>query len=688
MGFMMKIRYMLTLFLSIIVLSGSAHALSTTSHLYLFLSQYINQSVIGSSSFANATINTSSYSIMQISSYQYIVINTTKSQYSFVEDNNTSYLVLKPYLLANLQPNETDVLELNASMNIFRSSGQTLLSQCITVTGLDHLTCTLANECQSCEAVPICNDYLKETDGPTGPVGEGVMNFSIHYNQLNSSYNEYFSLASSLNASNAAAKLAELSGITDNISSESTEISENPLFPPPANFTASEAASCINYNPNSAPWYCYSIGLCQVPNFNRTALSNAQVAIYSLQSLSLSNSSIQSIADNATTNANIYLGPAVITEFSSIEQRFYPQYNSTTKNASALLGFYYNKSLAESLTVLQNTFSELLAHSTQMNITQYNATIAVQLQNVSSMYSSLYSSYKQIIDLSSNNSVGITLHEIDYREQPASLSRIAAEQQSINTQLNSGINSTQGSSIYQNESAIKGSLGFIAPSTVGSFIKSADGGFIGSILSGSNASIPAKLSAAPLYALIVSLIISIIVIVIVYFTTYHRFKRKRRLHLHRKAKRAWLALFLAIVVILAIYSISTYAYASAANSFLPASSFFNSVKSHTIVFIAMNGSAMSNQSLINCESALSQILTSKNKTVKEVDIQNYSCVSSGTFDEPCYDQMLSSDNPIIVISQGKANQIVYKGLYGYTLYASGLPATGSSCLLGKLFEVN
>ena len=84
-----------------------------------------------------------------------------------------------------------------------------------------------------------------------------------------------------------------------------------------------------------------------------------------------------------------------------------------------------------------------------------------------------------------------------------------------------------------------------------------------------------------------------------------------------------------LVVILIIYTYTTYSFAAGANQFLPFSSFYSSVKSGTSTYIALNGSAADNLSIASCVTTLQTYLKNAGKSVQIIKLTNYSCLSHG-----------------------------------------------------------
>jgi uncharacterized membrane protein YidH (DUF202 family) len=684
----MNFRILLAFAVLLPLMAGEAHGsgVAVGAQLHSFLSQYVPNSTIDSSSYYNASIGQDSYVIIQQGTYSYAVVNTTKG-YSFVLNNQTAFLVLRPFLLSQFYPSNSEINYLNNTLHAFETEANPPLADCLTETGLVQYTCTNANSCFSCSAVPVCRKAMAQTGGPSGTLGLGIMNFSYYYGILNGSYRSYYSTLSSMNQSNIATSLARLSGIVSDISSVSSTMPNNPIFPLPASFPPSELSSCNSYSATSAPWYCQSLGFCEATTFNATALSSLQSSIAALQAMPLSNSSIYSIAANATEAARQYMQPLIIKQFNGVINSTYGRYNSTIRNATSLLSKFSNQSLANSISALEADFSMLKAYNTSRNASYYNQSIEALLSNVSVLYSSVHSSYAALQSLAANNTAAILSSELNYKNVPQGLSSIASEQQSINAQLASGINSSQYQSMYANLVSIKQRFSALGPISLASAVKGIDGYPITQLLSGSGATVQQKISTTPAYAFLISLLIAIVIILVVYMGTFHRLKRKRKLRLHPRARRAWILLFVAMAAIGVAYALVTYSFAQSANAFLPMSGFLNSVSSHSTVYIAFNGVAV-NSSIVNCSDSLRQTLVGEGKVVHVITISNYSCVSAGSSASGagCFNSILASGDPVIVMG-GSGSGISYKGMYGYTLYASGYPASGSYCVLNDIFKV-
>ncbi len=679
----------------------SANTLAYNTQFHVFLAQYLSPTTISSSVYYNQSIGNDTYVIMQLSKVQntYVIVNTTNNAYSFVLDNSTAYSLLRPLILVRYYPNSTVLNSLNALMLSFQQTAAPPLADCLVETGLNTgLTCTLANGCASCQIVPVCRKFLAATSNyatsnstASLPVGSNlavvsISNFSVAYSNLNSSYNSYFSLLSKINQSNAHSTFQLLHTSVNRLSNISTNLPHNPLFPVPQGFNPSNFSACTSYVTTQAPWYCNAVGYCRATSFNSTKLYLISATLTNLAALPLSNTSQHAISENATLKAFSLLEPSLQTSLTAIIDANYGMYNATTANSTALLGVYYNASLLNATTALQGTFTKLVGYDFHINASTYNATLASQFASLSLIYIPLNAQHNTLEAITTNNTALVLQRELEYQSEPSSLASLAYSQQSLNDLLVSGINSSQYAAIYAQLKTVQSGLNAIgAPTSMPAFIKKVDGGFVGSILGGSNAPVPDKLSAAPLYVFLLTLAISIVVILAIYFGTYHHLKRRNRLRLHAAAKRAWLILFIVLFVVGVAFSYLTSTYAAQANTFLPVDGFIAQIASHNTVFIAFNTNATAaNQSIRQCAATINDTLSDLNKTVDAIVIQNYTCIGSNPY---CFDQILASGQPVIVLTQSPVSYVTYKGMYGQTLYAGGEAASGSQCYLNGILNV-
>ena len=717
---MSKAFLAILLFISAISIAAASGTSNTPVTARAFLSTYISNSVINSSVFSNFTYSNNNYSLIKLPSGKYMLMNDTKG-FSIVLNDSAAYAILHPYLVNKYYPNATLVSLLTSSMQSYRSQAQPPLADCLVETGLDVFSCTVANNCQSCLAVPNCgrrpDNPFSETGGATGPFGEAIMNFSSHYNELNSSYNAYFSMLSRLNKSNIGGLLPALADEVANISSVSRSLPQNPLFPLPSNFSVGLLASCSNYIPSQAPYYCVDFGYCEATSFNSTKLANIQTMLSSLSSLPLSNSSAKAFSSSAVSTADSYVQPVIVAKETALFDAFMnyssPIYNSTLANATSLSSRISNSSLQGSIAAFEAVFSNIKSSGIEQNITSANASFASAVKNLSASYSKIEALYAPIKSEQFNNTVELLYDQLNYQVPPPSIASLSVQQQRINAEMQGQVNNSQLYRIKGMLDALHSNITQSSPISLPAFVKTFDGGFVSSLLYGSSSTIPSKESSAPLYTALFSFLIGVILIAVFYVLTYGRLNRKKKIRRSKKVIRAWIYLIVLLIVLDLVYASVTFAVAASANSFMPLSSFASALKSSNTVVLAITvpkanvsiGSTgipnlTSNSISVfgrptslssECADSVLSNLTAAHKLVVSALVSNYSCaisdMSGNLSGSECYNKMLASNDPMIIINQtGNSSSISYKGLYGTVLYASGEPAEGNSCYLSGIVK--
>ncbi len=682
----------LTALLLFSMVALQAHA--SGAGLNVFLRQYINQSTINSATFYNESVGAGNYSIMGLLNGQIVVINQTGG-YKFVLNNTAAYTVLRPWALSTFAPSNASLSQLYGHMHTYEVTAAKNLSPCLQITGLNQKgsTCTAFNGCYSCASVPICKKAMQAYGGPSYAFAYQIGNLSIQYDALNASYNAYYSALTSFTPSNAYQSLLELQKATANVSNDAAILKTNGLFPPPPGFNPSIQRSCPALPSNNSPWYCQIFDFCTYPYFNASQIYTIQASLTNLLSEPLSNGSIEGVAANATGAALSYLAPQEKVQLNVIIGQQYGRFNATFANASLLSSEYYNLTLQSRLAAYRKTFTDLLAYNLRLNATGYNGTLNAQHDNLTLIYNTVYAHYNVVHSLANNNTAALLVKELDFQIEPPQLASLSFLQQSINTQLAAGINESSYNGIYAKLVQVKSGIGImVAPITGPTLVKYIDGPIITALLAGSSAPVPAKMASGAFYVLIISLIVVAIIAVLVYFLLFRRLSKRGKVHLHQRAKRAWMLLFIAIIVIGAVLSYLLYAYAQQANGFLPISGFISQLNSHSSVVIAYNGSAASSDaSILQCTATLQQTLQSSlGKQVGTVTLDNYSCVSSSNsiYSQPnCFDQLLASGTPVIVVTENANSSIIYRGIYGHALYAGGAAVSGPECQLNAVIKV-
>ena len=687
---MMKLLAILLVFLALAVqISYSAPAsVSISGSLSSYLSQYVPNSTISSASFYSQDVGNSSYVVMKSGS-NYLVINATGGRFSIMVNISQVSAVLKPYLLSAYYPSQDYFNNISAEMHSYANQSYSSLKDCLIETGLNAYTCTAGNFCLSCQTVPNCKRVLTATGGPTDVFGMAIMNFSKNYDSLNSSYNAFFSTVSGTNESNIGSRIGALSSLYSNISTLSTEMPNNPLFPLPQGFNKALLSSCYTYVQSQAPWYCFAVDYCGYPSFNSTDSASISAQLNTLEALPLSDSKVSSAASASVAYADSFVQPVVTheleAEFGAFLNSTYPKYNSTLSSALFLNSMYSNATLSSYISQIQATFSLILNKTINQNITAAGSNMTSLLNRLDSLDSKIDAVYMPVYNGSINNTALIAKQELNYLHVPYSLAELAASQATINAELNSRVNSSSLALISSSISKIKSSAsGYNPIFSASSFVKSFDGPLVSSIVAGSSGSISSKLSSLPFYSALISFIIGLVVIFAIYSLTYSRFKKRHKIRITHRTRRAWRSLFIVLIILLLVYVYATYAYAASANSFLPINQFLGSIRSSHSVIVAANLSHSINSSTLQCAVSLNNTLSSMGKKVDIVGIVNNSCTISNSSSAQCYDRLLASQEPIIYLN---SLGTYYRGMYGNVFHVSGALENGSSCYVDKIISL-
>ena len=686
---LLPLLLVLSIFAAVQLAQSAPTSTTVNNSLGTFLSKYVPSATVSSSAFFSQSVGNSSYVVMKSASGKYLVINVTSGRYSILTNASQISTVLKPYLLAIYYPSQSVFTNLSASMHAYINQSSPPLSDCLIETGLNQYTCTAANNCFSCQTVPNCKRVLSAAGGPNGVFALGIMNFSSHYSLLNQSYNGFLSDLSKLNESDFGSEIGSLSTFYRNISSLSAELPRNPIFPLPKNFSPSQFQGCNAYITTEAPWYCVDLGYCQYTTFNGVLLSSIGAQLNSLESLPLSDSAVLNTSKSSASYADSFVQPVITqqltAQFAAFLNTTYPKYNSTLEEAMFLNARFSNATLSSSIYAIESEFASILNATIHQNITSANSTMLGMLKGLNTLDAKIGAAYMPVYNTSVNNTVLIAKQELNYRTVPYQLAKLAALQESINTQLNSKVNSTQLSSIASSLSGIKSSaLGFNPIFSAPALVKGIDGPIASSIMSGSTASVASKLASAPFYAAIISFLIGLIVILAFYSLTYYRLKKKRKIRITHRTRRAWKALFIVLFALLLVYTYATYAYASSANSFLPINQFLGSVRSSNTVIVAANLSNPITSQTLECAVSLNSTLASMGKHVITIGIDNGTCTLGNSTSARCYDELLASQKPIIYLN---SLSTYFNGMYGSVFHVSGNFENGSSCYVSRMLQL-
>ncbi len=682
---------------------------ASLSDLKAFIAGYIPNAITSDSVFINESVNGYNYTIMQINSSgdNYIVFNMSNlsvNDQSFVLDQATNFKVLRPFLISKYFPNSTVLGSLQFNIRSYQANAQPALADCLQETGLNNFLCPAhynTTSCiqKTCQSVPICFDALQGRVGklsvgvPLGFIG-GIMNFSWNYTILNTSYNSYYSLSSNITQANIGSNLQQMSGIISTIELLNSTILQDPLFLY-TNVTK-QRNNCISYQGvQGGPWYCYSTGFCQNPNFNITLLENLQSQISAILSTPISNTSITNIAIRSANYGAQFFEPKYVAgqsaTFNALMAATYPKYLSLYNNMTFLASHYQNSSLQSSIAMLAAVELAINQSGINQNFTSAGLLLNNTITNSTKTYGSAAAKYLPLYKSAYNSTSLILLRELDFQVPPTSVSALATQQSAINAKLNGRINASTAASLSAQISSISGQAhSILPPFSPGGTIKAVDGGMLNALLASPTTPVASKLAAAPTYAAAISFFIGIIILLIIYFLTYFRLQKEHKLNMNPGTQRAWMMLFVIMFILVLIYTATTYSYAAGANDFLPASGFVASATAANTIYIMANQSIAYNASVQQCVTALETTIKGFGKTYYYTTFNSNGCTYPGNSSitgSACVNKIYSSYDPTIIINPGSNSTIVYKGLYGDTLYVTGTAASGTACPLNAVARV-
>ncbi|EQD43022.1 conserved hypothetical protein, membrane [mine drainage metagenome] len=670
-----------------------ANAQGVSPAVHSFLSTYIPNSTINSSTFYNITVAGRPYSVMQIAPYKFILINLS-SPYSIVLNYSSAYPVFDSFIPNHFAPNMTLISNLQSNVTSLYNQSKANLALCITYTGLNY---TIANSSipatYGCAYLSGCTSVLANSESAIF-IEKGIQDLYNSYSAYNSSYLKFESLYGSINPTNSRTYLSPILNYTRTIAGTPASLQYNQLFPPPAGFNPNLFKNCPVTVTLSSPWYCQLLSYCPSPNFNATYTSNIQGIDNSLSSLPVSNSSIRVITKNSTLLAYQYVEPVLKSEygaeFSALVNYTKPLFYAALNNASYISSKVHNSTLASLVSQMNSTYMHILNLGINQNMSTSNKTISYMIKQVESTYRNIsrvyYSTYNEAV----SSSGAILGAELNNPNNKAVLS-LASQQQGVLAEFSQPMNYSELNNVSTAEASLtKSAKAYAAPFSMPVFVKSIDGWFMNGLAFIIPGSIGAKMAAAPIYAALLSFIIGMVLLFLFYKFTYAKLNHKHKIKKDSKVRRSWMTLFAALFVLVLIYSFITYAFASGTNSFMPLSVFINSVTSAHHLTIVLNQSYMTNTSVASCITQLQNNLALLNVKSALTTEHNYTCdgisSSNAVSTTNCLNQMLGSGAPFVAIDINTTTHISYRGAYGDELSAGGNAVSGNACYLAALFK--
>jgi hypothetical protein len=685
---------MLKYVLLLALLATSASAASYSS----VLAKYnVSSSVTGILVPVPLQFKGANYTLLYLHGNPYLLANDTNG--TLVFSSNTAYAVAGNYLVSNAL-NSPYIHEAYVQMQNYETSSASSINDCVYETGLagstEVNTCTDANYCASCGTIPICKKALLKTGGPTGPFGQGIMQFEAQYSNLTSDYAAFYSSTEYINASNAQSSITSMNNAFSGIKAITEKIYQNPIFPPTPNLTVSSYSQCnipngiglrSNLSSSSGPWYCNAVGFCAATTYNYSALNSISSLLSRIASLPISNAAVKTIAGNLSNTAYSYYKPILYKQKSVVYAHILNTtlfgYGKLVNNSLNLSVHISNSTFVGALSALQKSYANLTSDYVNLNLTVYNKTIASEMSSLTSQYKTVNATYSSIKKLSESNTQLILTYQLNSNSQPSQLSALAFSEYGINNQVSSKISNTKAT--YSQLQSINQSLHTMSVQAplLPEITRAFDSGIVTSIEAGMSAPYAIKVASAPAYATLISLIICIVLLAIL-FVFYMSLNRKHHISAKPEARRNWRIIFAVAILLIIIDLAATYSSAMQASTFAPASSFVAAVNSAKTVLIINNGTSAG---ITNCSKQLSTALSSEGKTASVVSISSTGLCTVNGFvgnESACIDHAAVESNPAIVLSNGNSSSINTYSFYGSALFVSGSDSFLNQCIPAQL----
>ncbi len=648
------------------------------------LAQYIPQAFIKNLSIVNITYNGSEYTLFYSNLTPYFLLNNT----GFVTNYTKIFYIIKPFILSKAI-SYANFSSLNNNMLKFINSSQAAINDCLRETGLDNgYTCTLSNHCQSCQSVPVCSIALYKTDGPTGPLGRGIMQFESQYSNLTTNLTNFYSAIALVNYSNIAIELNRINHAFANIYNITFSMPANPLFSPGPNITNQQIATCNYYtNISSAPWYCVALGFCGntqgMLTFNYTILNNTKKELNYINSLPLTDSQIGSLAMHVVYEYDTYVEPKIIkqktNELNTILNTTLFGYGKIVNESTLLLTSLNNKTLANALNKLEENYSILTTNYLFINLTQMNKTIYKLFENVTKLYNELSTTYNNTLRLANNNTVKMLYFELNGNNN-SKLAYLGFEQQALLRNISNGSINL----IFSRLSNISSSLNTLHTTNnqLLDFVKYFNRGFIIFMANKTGFSYKDNIALVPFYSSLFSFFMWLILIGIVY-AIYLILKLHHRIIHNKKVYRNWHILFAILFIIAIVYAIIVYAIAYNANHTTYLNEVINAINNSQYVAVGITNTSYAQ---FSCAKDLLNRLNNIDKKAILIKINTYTCsVGNETLDiNSCLNFYAQHQIPLIELVDSNNNSISLYNFYGTSIVYYANYSTMNSCYISDL----
>ena len=675
----MKAAYLL---LSLFVLFATTSAASTP--LASFLESYnISAATVNAFTSSNITYHSHAYTEFFLNSQPYLLVNTTAKQYSFVIGTPSIAAVINSSVVAE----SISALGINAiwpAVSAYLNTSATPINDCLAETGLDRATCTLSNLCQSCSFVPACNQVLQQTGGPSEAFGAGIIQFQAQYDALKANESLLISSTSNVTAGSLFSDSARINAAFSNVSAITQDIYENPIFPPPASVNLGNCnaigSSLANASLANAPWYCNAVGFCEFTTYNYTKLAVIQNMINTLNKDMPTSSYVDSKAVLINNTESSIIVPLISAqkakELSSALNVTLAGYGLTVNETASLLSHISNASLSASLSSLEAGYSNLKQNYLSLNISTAANAVSANLTAVSSLYVKAKPAYAKILGIAQN--ITALIIALQSGTSNPAVASIAFKEDALNAVVGGKISNT--AAVTKNLTTVQADAKSLETINLNpaELSRSTDGPFTALLAPALGLTYPAAVASSPAFGALLSLIIGIIALSLLYgFHVY--LKKKNKVKLNPRTRRAWAMLFGLVILIVIIFVALTYYYAAAANSSAYIASFENAVQSSKGVGIVLNGTT--SPSMISCANRLYNDTVGLGKTAKIAYVSGAQCSIGGKpyTSSQCLNSFVASGTPFVVLTNSSTESIKAYSMYGTALYASGDASFMASC---------
>ncbi len=678
-------RLTFALLFAVAIIPGMLGAYSMKGVDSLLSGYSVPNSLVSSLSPVNLTLAGSSYVALYKGGALYFLVNVTRGNYSLVTNASSIYSVIRnrtiSAALAQANPSA-----LSAQMKRYQASSAQPLGDCLFETGLSQgATCTMQNNCASCQSIPVCFAAMFNNSEILEPA---IQTFASQYAWMNQSFNEFYSAANSLSAGNANAKIPIMNAAFLNITNLTENIYQNALFSPPSNFTSTSFSSC-NYaaNPSTLPWYCVAIGFCMNPTYNYTKLAYINSGLSALGALPISNNQVLAIATNTSSTENGYVATIIAgqkrAQLSAMLNSTIPGYAALVSSSASVLARIPNQALLNALTAFEATYAGATANYSTANITAEGVTLASEYAALKGAYAAVNGTYSSLISNSSSNTAKLIELQLG-GSSSQEIGNLAFEQFSLNSAIASG-GSANILALNAEEASISRSLSsyYVSPVDLVGIARYFDGPFVTLIAPALGLGYSSAVSLAPALGALLSLIIGAVVFALL-FVYRSRLHSHHKVALNRKTRRNWNIVFALLAALILVYAGLTALLVSYANASAPIGAFNGALKSSGSLVVVLNGTAT--QAMQSCAGKIEAQAQLEGKKIIQATFSDGICsadnitASEGT----CMGTYADRGTPMVILTSATSPGIGVYSLYGTELMASGSDAVMGTCYVSSL----